>query len=100
MALIRGLRRIAGDHLDLGERQIELLGGDLRERRRDTLAELDFAGKDYRRPVGIDAQPGVEHAVVGQASRQLWRLGAGEARGESEGEDQRTRRLAELSPGQ
>src|SRR6516162_8788897 len=98
MALIRGLRRIAGDHLDPGERQIELLGGDLRQRRRDPLAELDLAGKDDRGPVGIDAQPSIEHAVVVKAARQFWGLSAGRARGKGEGEDQRTRGLAELPP--
>jgi len=100
IAFVRGLRRVAGNHLHTGERQIELFGGDLCQRRRDTLTQLDLAGEDDRRSVGVDAQPGIEHALVVQATRQFRRLRAGRARRQGEGEDQRPRGLAELSPGE
>ena len=59
--------------MDAPERQIELLGRDLGERRHDALAELDLAGEHGRGAVRIDADPGVEHAVGLQAARQLRR---------------------------
>src|SRR6516162_9217274 len=36
--------------------------------------QLELAGEDHHRPVGIDAQPGIERAVVGEAPRQFRRL--------------------------
>ena len=52
LALIRGLAGIAGNHLEARERQIELLGRDLRERGEDALPQLDLAGEDGRGAVG------------------------------------------------
>ena len=52
------------------ERQIELFGGDLLQRREDALAELDLAGEDGRGAVGVDAQPRIEPAVGLQAAGQ------------------------------
>ena len=40
----------AGDHPDAGQRQAELVGGDLRERGEDALAELDLADVDVDGP--------------------------------------------------
>src|SRR6185503_17798425 len=70
--LVRRLAGVAGDHLELGERQVELLRRDLRQRREDALAELDLAGEHRRGAVGIDAKPGIEPAVGLQAARQSW----------------------------
>ena len=67
---------VAGDHVDARERQIELLGGDLRERGQDALPELDLAGEHGGVAVGVDAQPGIEHAVGLQAAGQPRRLPA------------------------
>ena len=52
------------------KRQVELFRRDLRQRRDDALAELDLAGEDRRVAVGVDADPGVEHAVVIEAAGQ------------------------------
>ncbi len=65
---------VAGDHRDARERQVELFGRDLRERGQDALAELDLAGEDGGGAVGIDAEPGVEHAIVLQAAGKPRRL--------------------------
>ena len=42
---------------DALEVDVELVGGDLRERGADALAELDLAAEDRHRAVGVDAQP-------------------------------------------
>ena len=52
------------------QRQIEFLGRDLPERGQDALPELDLAGEDGGGAVGVDADPGVEHAVVVEAAGQ------------------------------
>src|SRR5690606_25140 len=49
---------------DLLERKIELLGGDLRQRRRRALAELDVADIERRGVVGMDREPGVDELGV------------------------------------
>jgi hypothetical protein len=105
-AFVWRARGVAGNHLDAGSRQVELLGGDLLQRGEDALPQLDLAG-DRGRAVGVDAQPGVEHAIVGEASQLACRLAGedcrltgGEARGEREGEDERARPLTELPPSQ
>ena len=70
------------------ERQVELFGGDLRERGQDALAELDLAGEYRGGAVGVDAEPRIEHAVgvqaAGQRRRGAWReqLGRIEREGE------------------
>ena len=68
LSLVRRLTGIAGDHLDAGQRQIELFGCDLRERGEDALPQLDLAGEDGRGAVGIDADPTVEPAIVLQTA--------------------------------
>src|SRR5262249_62319127 len=70
LSLVWGLAGVAGDHLDAGQRQIELLGGDLRERGEDALPPLDPAGEDGRRAVGIDAGATVEPTIGLQAPGQ------------------------------
>src|SRR5439155_20439999 len=42
------------------ERDVELVGNDLCERRVDTLAQLDLAGQDGDRAVSFDMQPRIE----------------------------------------
>ena len=60
-----GVRPVSPETMrDARERQVELLGRDLRERGEDALPEFDLAGEHGRGAVGVDAQPGVEHAVV------------------------------------
>ncbi len=59
-----GVRPVSAETIvDARERHIELLGRDLRERGHDALAELDLAGEHGDRAVGVDADPGIEHAV-------------------------------------
>ena len=81
-------RGVAGNHLEARQRQIEFLGGDLRERGEDALPELDLAGEHRsrcrRRLMRTQA---VEHAVVLQAARQPALLRDGKIRIEREGED-------------
>lgn len=57
-----------------GERQVELFGRDLGERRGDALSELDLAREDGRDTLRVDADPSVEHAVLRQAAQQWRRL--------------------------
>jgi len=64
LSLVRRLPGVAGDHLDAGQRQIELFGRDLRERGDDALPQLHLAGENGRGAVGIDADPPVEPAIV------------------------------------
>jgi len=68
--LVRRRARIARDHAHAREREAELLGGDLGKGGEHALAELDLAGHHRDRAVGIDAEPGVEHGVLGKAARQ------------------------------
>ena len=56
-----------------GERQVEFFGRDLGERRGDALSKFDLPRKDGRATVRVDADPGVEHAVLRQAARQFRR---------------------------
>jgi len=74
--------------MDARERQIELLGRDLGERRHDALPELDLAGEHGRAAVRIDADPGVEHPVGLQAARKRRLLGERDFRVEREGDHQ------------
>src|SRR6266404_575351 len=84
--LVRGPAGVAGDHVDAPERQIELLGRDLGERRQDTLPELDLAGGHGRAAVRVDADPGIEHAVGLQAARKCRLLGERDFRVERKGD--------------
>ena len=68
-ALVGRPGRVAGHHLDPAVVDVELVGGDLGERGRDALAELDLAGEHRHRPVRVDAQPRRQHAVAVEASR-------------------------------
>src|SRR5262249_51518258 len=49
-----------GDEIDLGQRDIELLGGDLAQRRIGAGAEIDLAGIDRDRAARIDRQEGID----------------------------------------
>src|SRR5262249_6777580 len=72
---------ISRNHGHMRERHVELLGGDLGERRDDALAELDLAGEDSDPAVGADAQPGIEHPVGFEAARQPRLILGGRERG-------------------
>ena len=70
LTLVRRLAGVAGDHPDASERQIDLLGGDLREGGENTLTQFDLSREDGRGAVGIYANPAVEPAIVLQAPGQ------------------------------
>ena len=59
-ALIGRQRGVALDELDLVDPDAELLGGDLRERNAQALAEIDLAGKDRDRAVAVDRKESVD----------------------------------------
>ena len=69
-ALRRALACVAGDDAHALRRDVELLGGDLRQRREDTLADLHLAGGDADTPAGLEADPAIEARIVGEALRQ------------------------------
>ena len=68
--LVGGNRGISGHHDDALKRDIELLGGDLRDRRDRTLAKLDLAGEDRHGVARIDAHPALEARVRLKVCRQ------------------------------
>ena len=93
---------VAGDHVDARERHVELFGRDLRERGEDALPELDLAGEHRDRAVGVDAEPGIEHAVAVEAAGQPRRL-LRERRAAIEvkaSDDAAERRLGEIAAGE
>ena len=61
---------VGGLHADPFEGDVELFGGDARERADDALAELDLAGEHRDRPVRIDTHPRVEIGVRGERRRE------------------------------
>ena len=67
-SLVRGAAGVAGNHIDPRERQIELFGGDLRERGDDALPQLHLAGEDGRAAVCVDADPGIQLAIAIEAT--------------------------------
>ena len=76
-----GVRAVSPEIMTMLRRlHAELFRRDLRQRGEDALAELDLAGEDGGGAVGIDAQPGIEHAVArkaaGQRARAARRAGA------------------------
>ncbi len=73
-AFIGGFLGIAGNHVQARERQVEFFRRDLRQGGGDALPQFDLAGADRRGAVRIDADPGIEHAVAGEASGQRRRL--------------------------
>ena len=77
-AFVRRLAGVARDHLELGDRQIEFFGGDLRERGQDALPEFDLAGEHGRCVVWIDAEPRIQEAVAVEAARQRRRGALGQ----------------------
>src|SRR6516164_8787394 len=98
-AFIGCLSGIAGDERDALRLDLELVGGDLLERGEDSLTKLNLAGADRDGAVGVDAYPGIEHPVVGEAARELRRLGGKSAGSEAEGEGERARALNEAAAG-
>ena len=46
--------------LIMAQRHVELLGDDLRQRRRDAGAEIDLAGIDRHHALGVDREEGVD----------------------------------------
>lgn len=62
-----GVRR---DKLDLPRIHLQLLGGNLQKGGADALAELCLAGEDGNRIVRVDADPGIEEAIIVKAARQ------------------------------
>src|SRR5262249_19613684 len=83
---------VAVDDLDPLEVDIQLVGGDLGERGADALTQLDLAGEDRGRAVGIDAQPGVEAAIAVEAAWQRRGLGERGARRQREADHGRAGR--------
>ncbi len=78
---------------DLIGAEVELLGGDLRQRRRRALAELDEADEDGRGVVGVDGDPAVD-LIAGWRARRRGRSGLAPSTfwrrtGEGEADDQR-----------
>ena len=59
-SLIDRLRRVAHLHVDAREGDIELVGGDLRERGFDAGAEIDLAGRDEHGAVFANGDPRIE----------------------------------------
>ncbi len=87
-AFVGSFLGVSGNHVQARQRQVELLGGDLRQRGDDALAELDLAGAHRCAAVGRDANPGVEHAVAIKAARQGGRLlSSRKLRRQREGDD-------------
>ena len=72
-ALVGGAGGVGGDQVDRLERHLELIGGDLGQRRLDPLPKLGLAGEDGD-SVAIDLDPGVEEGRLLQAARQLRRV--------------------------
>src|SRR5262249_33487292 len=97
LSLVRRLAGVAGGHLYAGQRQIELLGGDLGERGEDALPQFDLAGENLRGAVGIDADPTVEPTIGLQAPGQPF-LPARKLRIEREGDDDGTEAGGEFAP--
>ena len=64
---------VSGDETELAEIGVQLLGGDLQQRRLDALSELGFAGKDGDRTVSVDADPRIEKRRLLEAAGQRWR---------------------------
>src|SRR5262249_33871308 len=71
-------RRRRGHHPHASERDLELLGDDLRQRGENALAELDLAGKDFDQALGGELEPLRQAPVGAQAAGQR---GGGSARG-------------------
>ena len=70
VALVGRARCVGGNEPDARRADDELFRGELNERGLDALPELDLAGKDGDGSVRIDANPGVEHRRVLEASRK------------------------------
>src|SRR5207249_5056010 len=98
LTLVRSSCGVAVDHLDALEVHVQLVGGDLRQGGADTLAQLDLAGEDRHGAVGLDAQPGVEHAVRLEAARQSV-LAQSQSRSERESDDESSAHLQEVTAG-
>ena len=69
--------RVARQHGDAIERQVELVGGDLADGGDHALADLDLAGGDAHGAVGLEVDPAVEAGILDQAGRQDGRAHAG-----------------------
>src|SRR5947208_12677032 len=57
LAFVGGERGVAVNDLEALQIDVELVGGDLRERSADALPQLDLAREDGNRAVRVDAQP-------------------------------------------
>jgi hypothetical protein len=104
-ALVHRGRRVAHDDDDLRERDVELLGDDLRHGDVDALALIDLAEERRHPSVGRDGNPGIElgriEGRLGGAERRgagRLRVGAADERKRSGGgDDQRAGRLQHLT---
>jgi hypothetical protein len=63
VAFIGRGERIDRRHANARELDVELLGGNLRERRDDALSDLDLACEDRYRTVGLETHPLVEAPI-------------------------------------
>src|SRR5436190_595532 len=85
-ALIGRERSVALDELDPVERHVELVGNDLRQRGRDTGAEIDLAAIERHLAAGIDREEGIdlgERERFGPLSQRLADV-AGEGKADDE----------------
>ncbi len=81
---------------------VELVGGDLAQRRQNALTELDLAREDGDAAIRVDADPTIERAVVIEAAGQFFRrlLGKGERPGEAEADNYGAGAESELAAGE
>src|SRR5690606_11475227 len=106
-ALVRDDVGIAGNDRNRLERNVQLLGDDLRQRRDDAVSDLDAAGEEGHRAVFVDPEPAIELRrqlllLVGRPLRvdRLLRSGIGDpGRVEGEADDEGADALGEPAAG-
>ena len=101
MALVDGFRRAAHHDVEPIDRKIELLGGDLRERRLGAGAKIDLAGKQRRGVIRMHREPCVEPAGIRRhTARDRARGGFRHRRGrleQAEGDDEAARKFQQAA---
>ena len=76
VAFVGGARGVRRHDRQPGKIGIQLLGGDLQQRRLDALPELGLAGEHGDGAIGIDANPGIEKRRLLETARK-WRRRSG-----------------------